>query len=202
MVSVIFGGKNKAQLPKQPVPPSDAGSSLETNYSHYTHGSNVNAHLRPMTYDSMATNSLIAQPGSGLNSSLSHSPPQKMLHGYGSSVASKAHKHHKSSDDHKQHHKSSNDRKPHKSSGDHTTTKKRWSVTLPMASVTASTSYQAFDHSAGRQPLTHSALALPTTAHQPQPQQNVKYNGLAAAAAAAATSAAASAAIHPSSSAY
>ncbi|KAJ2208376.1 hypothetical protein IW145_000781 [Coemansia sp. RSA 521] len=139
-----------------------------------------------MTYDSMATNSLIAQPGTGLSSSLSHSPP-KMLHGYGAPAAQKPLKLHKSREDSK-------------------SSKKRWSTQLPLTTVTGSTSYQAFDHSSSHQPLTHSVLALPSTApaHQPKPQQKAKHNGLAAATAAAAAATAAvatSRVIHSSSSA-
>ncbi|KAJ1766601.1 hypothetical protein LPJ54_005207, partial [Coemansia sp. RSA 1824] len=161
--------KSKALPLKQPASQSDSGSSLETNYNNYTPGNNVNAHMRPMTYDSMATNSLIAQPGTGLSSSLSHSP-QKMLHGYGAPAAQKPQKLHKSSEDSK-------------------SSKKRWSTQLPLTTVTGSTSYQAFDHSSSHQPLTHSVLALPSTApaHQPKPQQKAKHNGLAAATAAVAT---------------
>ncbi|KAJ1835602.1 hypothetical protein LPJ63_001012, partial [Coemansia sp. RSA 2711] len=139
MVGRIFAGKSKAHPPKHatPQPQPDSGSSLETNYINYTHGSNVNAHMRPLTYDTLATNSLVAQPGSGLSSALSHSPPHhqqtQMLHGYGAPTAKNA---------------------------------RRWSTQLPATAATGGASYQAFDQSAAHQPLTHSVLALPTAAPQ------------------------------------
>ncbi|KAJ2316499.1 hypothetical protein IWW52_003617 [Coemansia sp. RSA 2704] len=93
--------------------------------------------MRPLTYDTLATNSLVAQPGSGLSSALSHSPPHhqqtQMLHGYGAPTAKNA---------------------------------RRWSTQLPATAATGGASYQAFDQSAAHQPLTHSVLALPTAAPQ------------------------------------
>ncbi|KAJ2842592.1 hypothetical protein IWW36_005849, partial [Coemansia brasiliensis] len=134
MTGGIFASATSKVQPLRQAFQPDSGSSLETDYMSYTHGSSSGSRSRPLTYDSLATGSLVAQPGSSLSSSQAQSPPQHMLHGYGTTASSY---------------------------GSNGNINRRWSTQQPLQSPTGGTSYHAFDHSAGHQTLTHSVLAAP-----------------------------------------
>ncbi|KAJ2633013.1 hypothetical protein H4R22_000786 [Coemansia sp. RSA 1290] len=130
---IFASATSKAQPLRQTFQP-DSGSSLETDYMSYAHGSSGSARSRPLTYDSLATGSLVAQPASSLGSSQAQTPPQHMLYGYGTAPSN------------------------YSSNGN---ISRRWSIQQPLQNSTGGTSYHAFDHSAGHQTLTHSVLAAP-----------------------------------------
>ncbi|KAJ2452753.1 hypothetical protein EV183_002732 [Coemansia sp. RSA 2336] len=134
MTGGIFASATSKVQPLRQAFQPDSGSSLETDYMSYAHGTTGSVHSRPLTYDSLATGSLVAQPASSLGSSQARASPQHMLHGYGAAPSS------------------------YDSNGN---VSRRWSVQQPLQSSTGGTNYHAFDHSAGHQTLTHSVLAAP-----------------------------------------
>ncbi|KAJ1874725.1 hypothetical protein LPJ57_004773, partial [Coemansia sp. RSA 486] len=172
MASKIFSSSKSKQrpakqapLPSKLLPASHVKTSTfyqETNYTHYKPGANVNAHMKPVTYNSVSMNSsMVAHAGSVKHSSSSGTSKPHKTHGYknssaaglasiaaagtaaaGLAVASVA------------------------AAGKDEQSKahRRWSqqaasnTQVAGASTAApnNTSYQAFDHSAGTQPLTSS----------------------------------------------
>ncbi|KAJ1799292.1 hypothetical protein LPJ59_001929, partial [Coemansia sp. RSA 2399] len=69
-------GKSRPQKSQQPTATYPNTPYPETNYTQYTHGSDVNAHLKPVTYDTLSTCSMAAHAGSTA-SSVHTSGPQK-----------------------------------------------------------------------------------------------------------------------------
>ncbi|PIA14800.1 hypothetical protein COEREDRAFT_82533 [Coemansia reversa NRRL 1564] len=113
----------------------------------YVPAVNMSAYPVPLTYDAVANSSIVSQAGSGLNSSLSRMPPQKMLYGYGPAAAQSV------------------------STANRNNSAKRPEPCLPHATLTGCKSYQAFEHTTDYRPLTSSVLALHAS---PKPQQMTK----------------------------
>ncbi|KAJ2795901.1 hypothetical protein H4R20_005717, partial [Coemansia guatemalensis] len=150
MAGKALPGKGaKSMPPKQHAccPPGSA-SLTDTAYPLHASGVSMSACSVPLTYDALASSSsVVGQAGSGLSSSLSQMPSQKMLHGYGPSAAQST------------------------ATDNRNSSAKRSGTRPSHAALAGSASYQAFEHSTGHQPLTSSVLAL----HVPsQPQQAAK----------------------------
>ncbi|KAI9501242.1 hypothetical protein BX070DRAFT_254378 [Coemansia spiralis] len=75
------GNKAKSRPSKGQQPPAVYSTSSlaypEPNYTQYTHGSNVNAHLKPLTYNTVTNSPIIAQTSSTASSSAPLSRPHK-----------------------------------------------------------------------------------------------------------------------------
>ncbi|KAJ1812140.1 hypothetical protein LPJ75_003796 [Coemansia sp. RSA 2598] len=194
MASKVFSSnKSKQQRPAKQAPlsgkPLSAAHSKpvkyyqETNYTQYKPGTNVNAHMKPLTYDRMSTTSSMVVNAGSKNSSptqgiLRPSKPSGYKKGSASVLANSAaglagiaaagtaaasiavaNSAVASKEEEKK-------------------ARHRWnqqaSSSVQAAGITTAApnnaSYQAFDHSAGTQPLTSSVLAQHTYAYQHAPQ--------------------------------
>ncbi|KAJ2870156.1 hypothetical protein FB639_004664, partial [Coemansia asiatica] len=205
MASKVFSSNKPKQRPAKQTPlsgkllpasHSKTGTFYqETNYTQYKPGYNVNAHLKPLTYDRMSvSSSMIANAGSkksSLTSSASrpHKTHTTPTHGYknsssaglantaagfagaaagfagiaavGTAAAGIAAAN-----------SAMNIKEEEKKARQRWEQQTKSSAQAAGASTAApnNTSYQAFDHSAGKQPLTSSVLSQHTYAHQ-QAQQ-------------------------------
>ncbi|KAJ1726396.1 hypothetical protein LPJ61_005214 [Coemansia biformis] len=124
------------------------GSSLESDYLRYTHGSNVNAHLKPLTYDVIAGSAVASLASSGAAAGLSQMPAPAMLYGYGAPAD-------KSSRAHAGAHVSKESLQGRPSAPPLPTAAAR---PAQPAATAATASYQAFSHSACQRPPPASAL--------------------------------------------
>ncbi|KAJ2611854.1 hypothetical protein H4S08_002954, partial [Coemansia sp. RSA 1365] len=142
MTGKVLPGKCAKVLPPKQSDcfPSDAA---------YVPAINMSAYPVPLTYDAVANSSIVSQAGSGLSSSLSRMPPQKMLHGYGPAATQSV------------------------STANRNSSAKRQGPCLPHTTLTGSTSYQAFGHTTDYRPLTSSVLALHTSS-KPQPTSKLQ----------------------------
>ncbi|KAJ2480765.1 hypothetical protein EV174_003635 [Coemansia sp. RSA 2320] len=178
------GGKNKSSRPyKSSAQNASSSPYLETSYTQYTHGNNVNAQLKPVTYDTYKPSSVLAQAGSSksqstqapmpssrhrLQTTLSHSQDAHAHPHAGLGSGASPHNHNGTASNNSS---NSNINVGAESNKD---AWKRRNQHKQSAAAVANTSYQAFDYSAGPQPLTSSVLAFNSAAAMTQPHQHKK----------------------------
>ncbi|KAJ1848539.1 hypothetical protein LPJ73_003943, partial [Coemansia sp. RSA 2703] len=195
MASKVFSSGKPKQRPQKQMPASKlnppasatntgystAGTQYqEVNYTQYTHGSNVNAHLKPITYNKFSTNSsLVANAGSTSTSIASTAATAgssakpgtlklQRVHGYGNAINTQGSSMATINEDQKK----SRRRWSHQATI--ATSAATGAAAAAAATATAAAmlgssnnSYQAFDHSAGQQPQTSSQrdLSMPQLGH-------------------------------------
>ncbi|KAJ2726164.1 hypothetical protein GGI07_000803 [Coemansia sp. Benny D115] len=124
-----------------PVYTSGAGMHQEKSYLNYTHGSNVNAHMKPIQYETLSNSSMVAHAGSTATSLAASSSTSRPLNQYMAT--------------------GSNGTMAALKDGTKKSSRRQWTH---HAKPNATASYQAFDHSASHQTMTSSVLAQSTAA--------------------------------------
>ncbi|KAJ2880338.1 hypothetical protein H4R27_004784 [Coemansia aciculifera] len=173
----ITSGNDRPNRHTKMVAQNPPPSQVEHNYTQYKHGSNVNAQLKPVTYDTFKGSSVMAQAGSNKSSSMASSHPQQQrphrphAHGksgsqsHGAALSTQAVAGSGASSS------TSSGVNTGGPSGESKSARQQWAYHNQSASGSMNSSYHAFDNSAGAHPLTSSVLAFNSASNnQSHPQ--------------------------------